>query len=189
MLYHMSVLNGVASGSAKSPPPARDSQGRAKAAGDQSSWPSQLSTEVMMDTPKSDPNSAVNSEPPKAKDEEEATSRNLLSATFLQQCWSSVCNLLITSKVACAWVEPFAEILFAMYPPDMPETYALVANEDDELKDVPFPAGMPKPHQAELWGRFIKKKLIDLELLDIAMERIPDGKFPYLYPEDMLELP
>ena len=59
----------------------------------------------------------------------------------------------------------------------------------EETTDVPFPAGMPKPHHTEQWARALKRKLIEKGILDISMERVPEGKFPYLYPSHMLVPP
>ena len=60
---------------------------------------------------------------------------------------------------------------------------------NEETITVPFPAGMPKPHQVEQWARSLKRQLIKEDILDISLERVPEGKFSYLYPDAMLVAP
>ena len=57
------------------------------------------------------------------------------------------------------------------------------ATEEDE---VPFPAGIPKPHDVEAWARSLKKQFLARGVADVAREVVPEGKFDALYPESML---
>jgi hypothetical protein len=60
----------------------------------------------------------------------------------------------------------------------------------DETKDsdpVPFPAGLPKPHEIEKWTRSIRKQCTDRGIAEIPLGTIPEGKFQYIYPSSMLK--
>ena len=55
-------------------------------------------------------------------------------------------------------------------------------------QDVPFPSGIPRKHQVELWHTSLNHKVAEADLVDISQERIPAGRFKFVYPAEMLEI-
>ena len=51
---------------------------------------------------------------------------------------------------------------------------------------LPFPAGIPLPHQARNWGQSLLSEAADQDLTDPLHGRIPPGKFEALYPASTL---
>jgi hypothetical protein len=61
--------------------------------------------------------------------------------------------------------------------------------KDQSEEKVPFPAGFPKPHEAEEWARSMKSQFLAEGVAEVSQETIPEGKFSYLYPPTMLQPP
>ena len=67
-----------------------------------------------------------------------------------------------------------------------------MASKDENIHAVrvtPFPAGIPKGHQARDWGNSLESALTALHLTDVAREKLPAGKFDKLWPKSALEAP
>ena len=55
--------------------------------------------------------------------------------------------------------------------------------------EVAFPPGAPKPHEGRRWSEWLQRRLVDEDLVDIANERIPAGKFSPLWSTDSMRPP
>ena len=60
--------------------------------------------------------------------------------------------------------------------------------KDDISTTAPmaFPAGAGYPHEYDKWFKWLQNAIIENKLLDIAMHRVPDGKFKALHPTSSL---
>lgn len=58
---------------------------------------------------------------------------------------------------------------------------------EDDGHVLPFPGGIPRPHEARNWGRSLLSVLAKRGLTDIILDQVPEGKFDPLYPDEMLE--
>ena len=52
---------------------------------------------------------------------------------------------------------------------------------------VHFPPGIPPPHKLRKWARYIEGRLPVMELVELAQNTYPQGKFDPIYPESMFE--
>ena len=52
---------------------------------------------------------------------------------------------------------------------------------------VHFPPGIPPPHQLRKWARYIEGRLPELDLVELAQNTLPLGKFDPIYPDTMFE--
>ena len=64
---------------------------------------------------------------------------------------------------------------------------------DESHKEVKesfeFPAGIPRPHAYAEWLRQLETSATKLDLIDISLERVPEGKFDLVYSDASLEMP
>jgi hypothetical protein len=64
-----------------------------------------------------------------------------------------------------------------------------VLPDSDTDQQVPFPPGAPKPHEGRRWATWVKRQLVDNDLVDIANARVPIGKFQPLWQASALAPP
>ena len=64
-----------------------------------------------------------------------------------------------------------------------------MADKEPSEDKVPFPSGFPKPHETEEWARSIKAQFLAAGVAEVAQQIVPEGKFEYIYPPEMLQPP
>ena len=64
-----------------------------------------------------------------------------------------------------------------------------MADKESSEEKVPFPSGFPKPHETEEWARSIKAQFLAAGVAEVAQQIVPEGKFEYVYPPEMLQPP
>lgn len=61
--------------------------------------------------------------------------------------------------------------------------------KEEASEEVRFPPGIPRPHAIDEFKRSLESKLATDDLTDIALKRVPAGKFDSLWPEAALQDP